>query len=232
MRPGQLAAYTATWVGALPNGIESQFMAGGDLALNTFSTLNLMVGVQYHHGGRIDPRDALLTWRGSVIRTDTLTWRLEPGVTIPTGGLGSELRFTPLSSASVDPYLSTDLIVGGQLLGVFTARARVPVYDGWDLRRQGAFLRGDARGAYRIGDVIPGAGVSAVRVLPSDPVGSVPDHAEFAALASIIWSIHDRWSVAAQTRIPLWVANEAPLVFSGGLALRGVLINPPSKDHH
>lgn len=226
MRPGQLAAYAATWVGALPAGTESQFMVGGDLAVTSFSTVNLMVGVQRHHGGQIDPRDALLTWRATVFSTDTLTWRVEPGVTIPTGGLGSGLLFTPLSSSSVDPYLSTDLIVGGQLLGVFTARARVPMYDGWDLRRQGPFLRGDARGAYRIGDVIPGAGISALRVLPSDPVGSVADHAELAAMASVVWALHKRWSLAGQTRIPMWVAGDAPLVYSGGLAIRGILVNP------
>lgn len=207
-------------------------MLGAELGVNTFSTVNTMLGVQRRTDGTLEARDALVTWRGTLFNSDTFVWRLEPGVTLPTGGLGSQLRFTPLSSASVDPFLSTDVVVGGQMMGVITARARVPIYDGWDLRRQGAFLRSDLRAAYRAGDLVPAAGVSLVRVLPSAPVGAVPDHAEVAVLLSAVWAFHSRWSLASQVRIPAWVIEGAPLVPSGGIALRGILVQPKDPTHH
>lgn len=223
MGPGQVALQSGLWAGALPEGLELQGIVGVEVPLGSRVAVVGWGGVQRHADGSLDPRDATVAALWLPISSPRLMVRLQPGLSIPTGGIGSGLYFTPLSTASVDPWLSADVVYGEGWLGSASLIGRVPLYDGWDRRRQGPFVRGDLRGARRLGFGVAFLGASAVRQAPSDPVGAVPDFAELAATAGAVANLAERWSATAQLRLPLWASAEATRQLSGGLSVRAVL---------
>ena len=230
MRPGQVAPFFATWVGVPESGVEVQGITGLEVPLSSTISMNIVSGIQRHTDGRLDPRDGLITARFLAIAKDDMTLRIEPGLSIPTGRIGSELQFTPLSTASVDPWISGDFLYGGKVLGGLSARSRVPLYQGWDRRTQGAFVRVDLRSALRLGAVVPSVGISGVRQAPANPVDSVADFTELAGVAAVNYAPHKRWSLTAQARIPAWVSEDAIQVFAGGVSVRTVLFNAADMD--
>jgi hypothetical protein len=213
-------------------GVESQGMAGLELAFGHELGILAFAGVHRHADGSFDPRDAVaaLTW--TPVSRDTLLVRFLPGVNIPTGGVGNGIYTTPLSTASFDPFLTGDVVVGGTWLAGLTGVARVPLYAGWDQIRQGAFLRADLRGARRFGDVVPWLGLSGVRQLPSDPEGAVPSATELAATAGGVANLSARWSLTAQLRVSLFVTDDLPRQTSGGLTVRAVVGHPSDAHDH
>lgn len=223
MRPGSVAVQSGLWAGTLPGGLEIQGIAGIEVPLWPRLSAVAWGGLQRHTDGSLDPRDATLAALWLPVSSPRLTVRLRPGLSIPTGGIGSGLYFTPLSTASVDPWLSADGVYGEAWLASASLIGRIPLYDGWDRRRQGPFLRGDLRGARRLGFGVAFLGLSAVRQAPSDPVGSVPDFSELAATAGGVANLSERWSATVQLRLPLWASAEATRQLSGGLGLRAVI---------
>jgi hypothetical protein len=217
---------------SMGEGIETQAMAGLEVPFTHDLGVLAFGGVHRHADGSLDPRDAVAALSWVPVSRDTLVVRLLPGVNIPTGGVGSGIYATPLSTASFDPWLTGDVVVGGTWLAALTAVARVPLYAGWDQIRQGTFLRTDLRGAHRFGDVVPWLGVSGVRQFPSDPAGAVPDASELAGTAGGVANLSARWSITAQMRVSLLTTEDLPRQTSGGLTVRAVVGSPSHKHDH
>lgn len=232
MEPGQVALQVGTWFGGLSTGLEAQAIAGIEVPVSHRVAGVVWAGAQRHPGGEIDPRDATVAAMWLPVLRDDLVVRVQPGVSIPTGGLGSQLYFTPLSTASVDPWLSADMVVGAAWLAGVSTVVRVPVYDGWDRIRQGPFLRADVRGSRRLGDVVPFVGASLVRQAPSSPVGAAPDFAEVAGTLGTVANLSERWSLTGQLRVPAWVSDGAVRQLSGGVSVRAVIGSPPEGHAH
>lgn len=237
MKPGQVAVQLGTWIGALPNGIAGQLGLGVEVPLGKRIGIGVLGGIQRDaDDGALNPRDTIVSVTWIPVNQKDLVVRLRPGLSLPTGGIGQDLFFTPLSTSSVDPWLSGDIVYGTTWLLAANAVARVPLYDGWDLRRQGPFLRTDLRGARRLGKWVPSAGLSIARQAPSVPRGAAPDFADVAATAGVLGHLGDRWSVGVQLRAPLWVSEGAPRVIAGGASLRCVVGKAASSDdddeHH
>ncbi len=232
MEPGQVALQLGTWLGSLDGGVEAQGILGVEVPFSHRVAAVAWAGVQRHADDSFDPRDGTVAALWFPVLRDDLVVRLQPGLSIPTGGIGSSLYFTPRSSASVDPWIAGDVIVGAAWLGSASVVARVPVYDGWDRIRQGPFLRADVRAARRLGVAVPFVGASVVRQAPSAPVGAAPDFAEVAATAGSVVNLTDRWSLTAQLRVPAWVSDGAVRQVSGGLSARWVVGKPPEGHEH
>lgn len=210
-------------MGSVGEGVEIGTVLGGELTFAPRLAAVTWLGLQRRSDGAIDPRDAIVGVSWIAVSEPTLVVRVQPGLNLPTGGLGSQLYFTPLSTASVDPTLTADVVYGATWLVGVSAVSRISLYDGWDRRRQGAFVRADLRLARRLGVLVPWVGTSAVDQLPSDPEGSVPRFGELAATVGTVVNLADRWSLTGQLRVPLWRSSEAELQVSGGLSVRWVV---------
>lgn len=218
-----MALQTGVWVGPLPTGLELQGMLGIEVPFYDRVGGVAWVGAQRHPDGGIDPRDAVVGVNWVPVARPDLVVRLQPGLNVPTGGLGTGFYFTPLSTASFDPYVMGDLVVGSTWLGSLSVVARTPLYDGWDRLRQGPFVRTDLRAARRVGPAVPWLGLSAVRLFPSDPVGAAPDLTELAATGGAVVNASKRWSITAQLRLPLAVSAGAVRQLAGGASVRWVV---------
>lgn len=225
-----MALQAGTWIGSMPVGVEVQGMFGVEVPFSHRLGAVGWLGAQRQTDGSLDPRDAVVGLNWVAVSNDTLVVRLQPGLNLPTGGIGSGLYFTPLSTASVDPYLVGDVVVGGTWLGALSVVARAPLYDGWDRLRQGPFVRADLRGARRWGLAVPWVGLSAVRLFPSDPPRAAPDLSELAVTAGSVFNVAPRWSLTGQLRAPLAVSEGAVRQVAGGLSVRWV-VGKPSEDH-
>lgn len=206
----------------MSTGIESSAIFGAEVPLSHRVGVTAIGGVQRHADGTLDPRDGSVGVTWVPISRPEAVLKVATGLNIPTGGIGSGLFITPLSTASFDPLVMADAVVGATWLGSATVVARVPLYDGWDQIRQGAFLRLDTRGARRIGDVVPWLGLSGVRQLASDPRGAAPDFAEIAGTGGAVANLSPRWSLTGQVRASLLVTDGVQRQLSGGLAVRVV----------
>lgn len=221
-----------SFAGLVGEGVEVSALLGAEIPVLPGLAAVTWLGAQRHSDGSLDPRDAVIGAAWTPLSTDTLVLRLQPGLNLPTGGLGSELYFTPLSTASVDPYLVADAVYGASWLLGATAVGRASLYDGWDRRRQGLFGRLDVRGARRIGVTVPWLGLSIVGQGQADPVGSVPSFAELALSVGSVFNLGDRWSLTSQIRGPLWRSEQAELQLSGGLSARMVVGKASEEGGH
>ena len=221
-----------TWFGGLATGLEAQALVGVEVPVSHRVAGVVWAGAQRHPDGQLDARDATVAVMWLPVLRDDVVVRVQPGLSIPTGGLGSQLYFTPLSTASVDPWVSADLVVGAAWLGSASVVARVPVYDGWDRIRQGPFLRADLRGARRLGVAVPFVGASVVRQAPSAPAGAAPDFAEVAGTLGSVVNLSERWSMTGQLRVPAWVSAGGVRQVSGGVSVRAVIGSPPEGHTH
>jgi len=228
--PGRVAIQAVGWLAGMPTGVEAQALLGAEVPLTRRVGVTGWGGLQRHADGSFDPRDAVVAAAWTPVSTPEAVLRIHPGLNIPTGGIGQGLNFTPLSTASFDPFLMVDGVLGRTWLGSTTLIARLPLYKGWDLVRQGPFFRADLRGARRIGDVVPWLGLSGVRQLASDPRGASPDFAEIAATAGAVANLSPRWSLTGQARVSLAVTEGTVRQVSGGLAARFV-VGKAAHDH-
>jgi hypothetical protein len=233
---GQVAIQVGSWVGTLgpvgDRGLELQGVLGAEVPFADRLSAIAWLGAQRHRDGELDPRDAVVGVSWTAVSRDDLVVRLQPGLNLPTGGLGSGFYFTPLSTGSVDPYLTADATYGSAWLVGGAVVARTSLYPGFDRRLQGTFLRADLRGARRLGIAIPWVGLSAVRQLPSDPVGAVPDFSELALGAGAVVNVSDRWSVMGQLRGALWASDGAERQLAGGVSARTVIGKRRGDDEH
>lgn len=232
MEPGQYALQLGTWLGVHSGTVEGQLGGRGDVFLSHSVGLSAMSGLQRASDGSIQARDSVLAVTWLPVSKADLVVRLSPGINIPTGGLGQALLFTPLSTSSFDPWMSGDIVFGGAWVGAVSGVVRVPLYPGWDLRRQGPFARLDLRGARRLTGWVPSVGVSVARQAPSVPVGAAPDFADVAGTAGVVVNLGERWSAAGQLRIPVWVSEASTWIPAGGFSIRAVLGNPPDDHEH
>lgn len=181
-------------------------------------------------GGQVLARDTILNavWLPVAEAEATLTVRA--GASLPTGRLGSDISFTPFSTRSVDPHVVVSGVAGGAWLGLADLEARVPLYAGPDDVRQGAWLRGDLRGARRLGKGAVWAGASSVRVTPTDT--GFGAFTEVAAVAGGAWTPGERLGLNAQLRVPVYGApSDAPYDLAAGLGLTWVT-GTSAPDHH
>ena len=96
----------------------------------------------------------------------------------------------------------------------------MPVVEGRDGRRQGAYARGDLRGAVRVGVAVPWLGVSGLRQAPhTNGRGALW---ELAAVAGASFDVSKRTGLSAQARVPLWTDASERYVVAPGLSVRHV----------
>ncbi len=231
MEPGQLALQGAAWLASPRGGLEAQAILGVEVPVSHTVAAVAWGGVLRRPEGTVEARDATLAALWLPVSRDDLTIRLQPGLSIPTGGLGGGLGFNPLSTASIDPWFAGDLLVGTSWMGGLSVVTRVPLYEGWDGVRQGPFVRGDVRLARRFAKTVAFVGVSGVRQAPGTPARGA-DFAEAAVTAGAVVAWGQRWSLTPQLRVPLWASTETARQVSGGLGVRAVVGSPPADHHH
>ena len=140
--------------------------------------------------------------------SESVRFRVTPGVSLPSGALGADGIATMRSSGSIDPTFSADLTTGGSLVGIGMLSARTPLFDGRDGVRDGVFVRTDLLGGYRVGSLVPLTGLSWLHQAP-DALGA-RDYSELAVVAGSVAHLSERWGLDARLRIP--VMGETPLV--------------------
>lgn len=210
-------------------GFEGQTALRGEVTLAEAWGTALTTSLQIRSDGRLAVRDLILTgiWRPVV--TEKIFVAIRPGFTIPLGGLAEGLAFTPFSTSSFDPRLSVDAVYGGRFLVVTNAQVRVPLYEGWDGVRQGAFFRSDLRGAYRYNRGVAWLGGSYVGSLKSS-VGSQA-FGEVAVTAGTLINLEQRVALTVQTRVPVWTSNDRPYDVAFTLGLTVVLGKKEHPEH-
>jgi hypothetical protein len=186
-------------------------------------------GIHRQADGDLAFRDANIGLSWLPLWTPTAMIRVRPGLSVPIGALSNSFLFTPLSTSSLDPWIAADWMVGSTWVVGGSVVTRVPLYEGWDLIRQGPFLRIDARLSRRAGKVVPWLGLSAVQQVASSPLGASPDFAELAVTAGSVIAIRERWSTTLQARLPMVLSFGASRVYSGGLAFRYVVGKRPDR---
>jgi hypothetical protein len=186
-------------------------------------------GVLRTFDGTLLVRDLQLGARWLPARSDTLVVAVEPGVSLPVGSIGADAGPLPTTSGSVDPTLAADLIVGGTALLMAGVQTRLPVVAGRDGLRQGPFARGDVRGAWRAGAVVPWAGLSLLRQAPhADGRG---DLWELAAVAGASLELSENTGLGATVRVPLVSDATRPYTLAPGLSVRQVFGRPAGGEH-
>ena len=189
---------------------------------------SLVASIQRRPGGRYVFRDMVATAGVRVVDEGTLTVIVRPGVRIPTGGVAEGLSFTPRSTASLDPWLASDVVVGADWLFVGSVQGQVPLYRGWDNRRQGAYGRADLQIARRVGGKgIVRTGLSGAGRLEDD-LGQ-DDFFEVAWTAGATLLAHQRVSLGANTRVPVWMGPNRPYVFGVGVNATFVVGKPIAR---
>jgi len=174
-------------------------------------------------------RDALVTAPVRLVDDPEMVVRVHPGLSVPLGSVQEGAAFRPLSTGSVDPWVGTDVVAGGQWLGMGSVQARAPLYDGSDERRQGLFVRADARTALRLGASVVWAGASFAHVGEDDQGNG--SFQEVAGIAGAMVAAGDSWSVSGMARVPLWIEGGTEnYSFSAGLNLQTVLDFSPDED--
>lgn len=214
---------------------ESMAMVSVSAPVNARLTPRVVLGAHRHENGELDLRDGVVGLGWTVVAKDTFVLKVEPGLNLPIGSLEDDgLAFTPLSTTSVDPFVQVDVVYGATYLIGSTLSARFPVYAGSDGVRQGAFSRLDVWGARRFGDVVPWVGVSAVGLAASEPIGAPAAFAELAALGGAVFHLAPRWSVTAQTRLPVpeVATRQAVRGPAFGIGVSAVIGGRKEEEHH
>lgn len=179
------------------------------------------MSVQRRPDGAIVFRDVVTSVGIRLVEKDTLTFVLRPGLRLPTGGLADGLAFTPLSTASVDPWLSAELVGGSTWIGATSLQVQAPLYAGWDARRQGVYGRFDVRGGRRIGAGVVWLGPSMI-ARTKDDLGQDAFH-EIAATAGATWAVHPRASITGQVRVPVEMGPRRAYEVAAGVGFTWVV---------
>jgi hypothetical protein len=233
LQPGQVSAQLGAWAGSIDGKFESMAMVRVAAPISGRLEPMVVLGIHRHSDGDIDLRDGVIGLGWTPLSTDTLTLRLQPGLNLPIGSVEEGFAFTPLSTASIDPFLQVDFVYGGTWLVGTTASARVPLYLGSDRSLQGPFTRMDVWGARRLGDVVPWVGLSLVGLGPSDPVGEPPAFTELSATLGTVVNVSPRWSLTGQLRVPVPEAASAGALRgpAGGLTVAAVTGRRREEEH-
>jgi len=179
--------------------------------------------------GPVRVRDLQLGARLLPVRADTLLVAVEPGVSLPTGSIGADAGPLPTTSGSVDPTLKADLVAGARWLGLVGVQGRLPLIEGRDGLRQGAFGRADLRGAVRQGIAVPWLGVSGLRQAPhANGAGALW---EVAAIAGVSVELSETTGLGALVRVPLWTDASQRYAVAPGLSVRQVLGGSGDEAH-
>lgn len=221
MEPGQAAIRAGVLLADTHGSLNEQVALSAEVPWSDRWSVTAQTAVLYN--GALKTRDSTLGVRARVIDTASMTLRIEPGLSLPTGSTGVGLAYTPLSTGSVDPRLSVDLVTGSTWVLATSANVRVPLYDGLDGQRQGPYGYIDVRGARRLGKpVIPYVGVSAAAATQVDAF------TEFAGLAGAIWAPNERWALGVNARVP-WNAS---YLWAAGLSVSRVVGEATDNHQH
>ncbi len=202
---------------------ETFVVGGARYAWNESWSLGARLGLQYDTdlGPRL--RDGTVSGIYVAVNRSDLVVRVRPGLSLPTGTSPEGLGVLPGASKSVDPRFGADVVYGGTWLVSLSVDSRVPVYEGSDARRQGAFGTAGVRAARRVSDkAVPWVGLSAVGST-QDSRGS-GDFGELSVVAGSVVNINEYWSLNAQVRVPVWTTGAAlPYAFAAGLGVARVI---------
>ena len=200
-------------------GVEGMAGLRGEVSVGHALGLVAAGGAQRWSNGDLDVRDGLVGLSWAAVTTDKAILRVQPGVGIPVGSVGSSLAFQSLSTGSFDPWVTASAVYGGAWLGLASVEARVPLYAGFDGVRQGWFGRSDLGLARRFSKVVATVGGSAVTRAPGeDPSGAFT---ELAATAGAVWAPVERWSFSLNARVPF--VGVSHYQFAAGLGVTAVV---------
>jgi len=161
--------------------------------------------------GEPQARDSLLTVPLRLLDSPAVVWTLSPGASLPTGTVGVDGDFTPLSTGSVDPWLASSVVAGSAWLVTGMGQLRPSLYAGRDGVVQGTYWRGDLGVARRLGDHVVRIGVSSA--------GVTQDFSELALSAGAVISTGEQLALAPWLRLPL---TDEGYTVAGGLSLTWV----------
>jgi len=232
VKPGQATVEVSSLAAPLRSGGYEAFGAAlVSVPWSATTGARLRVGMQAGDHGGFALRDSNLQVSHLLVNRPDLLLRGRLGASLPLGTLGNALTVAPGATRSVDPTAGLDVVTGGTWLGVFGLEGRVPVYEGSDDVRQGAFGRLDVRGARRVSDrAVPWVGLS-TSAQANDSLGS-GDFVELAATAGAIVNLAERWGLSAQVRVPVAGAPwPTPYAFAGGIGVSRVLGGEKEEEH-
>ena len=212
VRVGGLVAGDHGVTESLGLGVEAPFTDRWSVSLRT--------GAWY--GGKLYTRDTVVQAKLRLLDRPSVAWTLAPGLSLPSGSIGTGFATTPLSSGSLDPWLSTDLVAGGTWLVAVSGTGRASLYDGLDGTRQAPYGSVGLRGARRLGriDGVPSVGLVAA--------GAPGEFGELAATAGMVWAPNERWGLSVDGRYPLVGHYD----WAFGLSARRVFGEPTEAHAH
>ncbi len=198
LRAGALGAVKVHgWLGAV--ALRARIPLGQTIQLRFGS------GVFADDRGRVALQDSVIGVGVLVVNRPTLVIRAEPSLWLPSGAAVEGLESTVLSTGSVDPALSFDLVAGSTWLMLGGLRARLPLYAGNDGVRNGALARADARLGRRVGGGAVSAGISLAG--QEDRGFPATGFVELAAIGGGAVPL-DRWTgLEVGMRVPLWMGR-------------------------
>lgn len=218
MKPGQGSVTFGALV-ADHGGLQGQGALSAEVPFTDSWSATARVAGMYGTG--FQTRDSSLGVRWRAVEKPTFSLSISPTLSLPTGSIGANLAYTPLSTGSVDPRLQVDFVAGGTWLVAGTLVGRVPLYNGFDGNRQGAYGYADARLARRFGaPVIPFLGASYAGA------GAPDVFHEVSAVGGLVWAPTDTLAVSAMGRVPY----STHYTWAAGASVSKVFGEKP--DHH
>lgn len=201
MRPGEASISLGMLTALQPDAVVGAVAVRVETPLSQAVGLTGTLGLFGSTDGRFSPRDAQFTLPIRLVSEPTVSWTVQPGVSLPLGSVSSGIEYTVLTTSSVDPTLGTTLAVGSTWMGLLDLAVRVPVHKGFDRIRQGAYASADARVARRVagGAVLAGVAVASQR---SNGLTS-PGFHEVAAVAGVNLPLGDAWGSRVVARVPI-----------------------------
>ena len=206
---------------------------GGQVQVGLVDRVSVMTrgGAQLGGASGIANRDGFVGAMLGLVESDQLGIALIPGISVPMGRLGADpLRITPLSSGSVDPWVSARVIGGGAWLGHFELEGRMPLYEGSDGVVQGPFGRVEARGARRVKDAVVFVGAS---LTGQSGAPGAPGFWGLAPVAGGVFAWGDTWAFSPSVIVPVAGGpNGRGYHGAAALAVTAVLGKSGDDDHH
>ena len=182
------------------------------------ATLNLPM--QWSPSAGLTPWDAVVAGAWRPLDRPDLALELRPGLSLPLGPSGPSAPFVPGATGSFDPWLAASLVGGGDWIGLSQVRARLPVSDGRDGVRQGAWGRLDLGGGRRLGAWVLTLTASGVHRLDDETGGG--GFSELAGELGATWAFSERWAATATARTPVWMNTPSRYTVAGGLSVTRV----------
>lgn len=194
-----------------------QLNVGVRVPLTGRVSLSALTAGRYHQGWQA--RDTLLAAPIRVVDKPGGFWIIGPGVALPTGTLGVDGDFTPLSTGSVDPWLTTSAVVGSGWLATGLAQLRPVLHEGRDGVHQGSYWRADLAVARRFNDNVVRVGLSSA--------GVMGDFSELSVSAGGVINLNKEFAVVPWVRVPL---TDEPYDVAGGASISWVRQAPQDSE--